>query len=536
MPIAIDPPPLTDEQWRRLARHGDAVDTVAGQELITAGQRWYPLVAVEDGVVDVLRPANRLVGERRIAAVGARRFVGELGVLSGQEAFLTARVATPGRALLLRRDAVRRLMAEDGELGDVLLHLLWQRRESLATGPAALTLEIVGHEYAGGTLALRTYAARFRLPHTWIDADDAVPLERWGLRQDDLPAVVVQGEPLPRATPGVLAERLGLAWSPAEDAAVDLAVIGGGPAGLAAAISAASEGLSTVLIDRVAPGGQAASTSRIENYLGFPYGVSGGELTGSAQLQALKFGVRIFAPCEAVALSSADGLVTLALGDGSQVVARSAVLATGAAYRRLAVDRWTDFEDAGIYYAATALEGQEVAGSPVVVVGGANSAGQASLYLASLGCAVHLVVRRTDLAATMSDYLVERLLEEPRITVHLGAEVTGLDGGAQLRAVRLSTGRAIDCAGLFCFIGAEPATGWLPQPAKDARGFLLTGVEAAPNGSDVPARLPFETDVPGVFAVGDVRHGSMKRVAAAVGEGSSAVASVHQALARVRAS
>jgi len=530
------PPPLTEEQWHRLALRGTEVDVEPGRVLVAAGDRWYPLLVVEGGAVEVVRPANRWFPETVVESPRERGFVGELGVLSGQRAFLTSRATGTGRVLRLDTDAVRRLLAEDDELGDLLLHALWRRRRSLTTGPAALTLKIVGHEHSAAALALRTYATRLDLVHTWVDADDAY-CDAHGIVAAELPIVFVQGEPIPNATPGDVAERLGLAYSEAEDVAVDLAVIGAGPGGLAAAIYGASEGLRTVLIDAVAPGGQAASTSRIENYLGFPYGVSGGSLIDGAQLQALKFGVRIFAPCRAVALAEAGPDLVVSLADGAAVRTRSVVVATGAAYRRLPLDRWADFEGAGIYYAATALEGRQVEGAPVVVVGGANSAGQAALYLEGLSCRVHLVVRRGDLGATMSSYLVERLLEHPGIEVHAESEVRALHGDDGLAAVTLSSGREVACAGLFCFIGAEPATDWLTRPAKDARGYLLTGNDVpldeaaamlAAIGRDP---LPFETSIPGVFAAGDTRSGSMKRVAAAVGEGSSAVASVHRALA-----
>jgi thioredoxin reductase (NADPH) len=319
---------------------------------------------------------------------------------------------------------------------------------------------------------------------------------------------------------------------------VDLVVIGGGPAGLAAAIYGSSEGLSTVLLDAVAPGGQAAATSRIENFLGFPFGVSGGDLIGQASLQALKFGVRLYAPCEAVRLEPAGDAIDVTLADGRIVRGRTAIVTSGAAYRRLALERWEDFERAGIYYAATPLEVRSVAESPVVVVGGANSAGQASLFLAANGCPVHLVVRGRELGGRMSSYLVDRLVEDPRVRIHTESNVVGLDGHHSLESVRIDTAGDVDARGLFCFIGAEPATSWLPALDRDADGFIRTGTDLTMQSlSQWQALgrepLPFETSTPRVFAAGDVRRGSMKRVAAAVGEGSSAVASVHQALTRL---
>jgi thioredoxin reductase (NADPH) len=531
---------FTDDQWRRIAAYGQRFDPSPGDVVLTAGQQWYSLILVDTGLVDVLRPANAWFDETLVASVGARSFVGELGVLSGQRAFLTGRVREAGRMLSLDTHAFRRVMAEDDELGDLLLRDLWDRRERLSRGPAALTLKIVGPGSSRETLALRTYAARLDLAHTWYDpvGEDA-DLAAHGVHADDLPVVYVQGEPIANATPGLVAEKLGLAYAEPESVTVDLAVVGAGPSGLAAAIYGASEGLSTVLLDRVAPGGQASATSRIENYLGFPYGVSGADLIGQAQLQALKFGVRVFAPCEAVSLEPSTSGIVLSLTDGTRVHARSVVLATGASYRSLPLDRWADFEGAGIYYAATPLEAKQVANSPVVVVGGANSAGQAALYLAAIGCSVHLVVRRANLEASMSSYLIDRLSEDARIDIHTSTEVVGIHGDATLDQVTLSTGQVIDCRGMFCFIGAEPATSWLTGIETDERGFVVTGTDVplahaaaclAKFGRDL---LPFETSMPLVFATGDVRRGSMKRVAAAVGEGSSAVASVHQALATV---
>ena len=536
--LPVIAPELTDDQWSHLERYAAPVTPAVGDLLFTAGDQWYPLVLVDTGAIEIVRPANSWFAETVLGTMRERTFVGELGVLSGQRAFLTARVAEAGRMLLLDTAGLRRLMAEDDELGDLLLRTLWNRREHLSRGPAALTLKIVGRARSRETLALRTYAARLGLAHTFheIENDD---FGVHGLGEQQLPVVFVQGEPIPNATPGVVAEKLGLAYAEAEDATVDLAVVGAGPAGLAAAIYGASEGLTTVLLDRVAPGGQAAATSRIENYLGFPYGVSGAHLIGQAQLQALKFGVRVFAPCEAVALEPTDTGVTLTLTDGSLVHARSVILATGASYRALPLDRWADFEGAGIFYAATPLEAKQVSGQPVVVVGGANSAGQAALYLSANSCHVSLVIRGNAVDASMSNYLVERLVEDPRVTIHVGTQVTAIEGGDALEQVVLSNGETLDCRGMFCFIGAVPPTEWLPNLATDDRGFLVTGTdvplaEAATTlgllGRDP---LPFETSVPLVFAAGDVRRGSMKRVAAAVGEGSSAVASVHQGLAWV---
>ncbi|MEI5583685.1 MULTISPECIES: FAD-dependent oxidoreductase [unclassified Agromyces] len=533
-------PELTDAQWARLRRYGTPHAIEAGDVLFRAGDRRYDLILVETGEVEVVREALWWTEEARVATLGPRTFVGELGLLNGQRAFLTARATGPGRVLRVDHDALQRMMAEDDELCDLMLRTLWARRELLRHGPAAWTLKIVGSSGAPDSLALRRYAERLELVHTWVDVDDPdLDHDVWshGYTRDDLPVAIVQGEIVRNATPGQVADLLGLAYTADDDLEFDLAVVGAGPAGLAAAIYGASEGLRTVLLDAVAPGGQSATTSRIENYLGFPFGVSGDALTSQASLQAFKFGVRIAAPCPVVRLDPDSGVHRLLLADGAIVRSRAVVVTTGVAYRGLPLERWDDFEGAGIHHAASALELRQVAGSDVVVVGGANSAGQAALALAASSCRVRLVVRSGDLSERMSSYLVDRIREDPRIEVRTGTQVAALHGGDRLTGVTLrgGTDETVECAGLFCFIGAVPATDWLAGLERDEDGFLRTGADVVALGDGwrdlgrMP--LPFETSMPRVFAAGDVRRGSMKRVAAAVGEGSSAVASVHQALA-----
>jgi thioredoxin reductase (NADPH) len=535
----LDPtmsPVLTDAQWDRLRSFGTSADVEVGDFLFRSGDAAYELALIETAEVEIVRDSLWWVEEAVITRMGPRTFAGELGVLNEQNAFLSARVTKAGRVLRIPHAELRRLMAEDDELCDLILHALWARRESLRQGPAALTLKLVGQKSSREFLALRRFAERFGLAHTAVEIDPSdPPASAHRLDPDDLPVAFIQGEPIVRATPGMVAERLGLSYQAHADEIVDLVVVGGGPAGLAAAIYGASEGLSTVLLDAVAPGGQAAATSRIENFLGFPFGVAGGDLIGQASLQALKFGVRVYAPCEAVRLEPADDLLHVTLTDGRVVRTRSVIVTSGAAYRTLALDDWDRFERSGIYYAATQLELRQVMDSPVVVVGGANSAGQAALYLAANGCPVHLVVRGGDLGARMSSYLVDRLVEDSRIQVHTSSRVVGLEGDATLERVRIDSLGAVDARGLFCFIGAEPATGWLRGIDLDEDGFVRTGTDVAAYALSHWQRLgreplPFETSVPRVFAAGDVRRGSMKRVAAAVGEGSSAVASVHRAL------
>ena len=536
-------PVLTDGQLARLRSYGTPHSIAVGDVVFRAGDETYDLVVIEEGTVEVVREATKDAPEAVVAVHGAGRFLGELNMLTGQTVYLTARVTEPGRVTRIAPERFRQIMATDPELSAILLSTFEARRR-LLMDTASRSVEIIGSESSAASLALRTFAARLALPHLWFDAESVtgVALMRLaGVTALDLPVVLLRDETLRRATPGVLSQSLGLSFREQEGETVDLTVIGGGPAGLAAAVYGASEGLNTVLLDAVAPGGQAAASSLIENYLGFPSGLSGADLTGRAAVQAQKFGARLFSPCEVATLESGGERLRVVLTDGTAFNTRAVVVATGAHYRSLPLDRWDDFAGAGIYYAATQLESRDLEHKPVAVLGGANSAGQAALFLASRECRVDLVIRAGDIAAGMSNYLVERILAEPRIAVHTSTEITGLSGDTSLAAITLadrSSGaeRQSACSALFCFIGATPATDWLSGLATDDDGFLRTDVRLTADDLDGVWQslgrdpLPFETSVPAVFAAGDVRHGSMKRVAAAVGEGASAVASVHAAI------
>jgi len=353
-----------------------------------------------------------------------------------------------------------------------------------------------------------------------------------------MPVVITPTEILRRATPAVFAEHLGLTYQPTPGYIFDLVVVGSGPAGLAASVYGASEGLRTVSLDAMAIGGQAGSSSRIENYTGFPNGISGGDLTARSAVQAMRLGARLNAPCEVVGLRVEAGFHVVILRDGSEIPTRAVIVASGASYRRLNVDDLERFEGAGVYYAATDLEARVCDGRPVLVVGGGNSAGQAAIHLGEHNCSVTIAIRRDDLTQSMSQYLIERIVADPKINLLTGVEVQTLAGEAHLDEVTLrhtATGQeqTIPCSGLFCFIGAQPATDWLCDGVLlDQDGFVLTDRQLSGSiAAGTSSPLPFETSVPGVFAAGDVRNGSMKRVAAAVGEGSSAVRSVHERLA-----
>jgi thioredoxin reductase (NADPH) len=547
VPVSEASPRLGDELFARLLTYGTLHQTRRGEVLFRPGDADVDLIVVDRGSVEVVRTAIGHVPAATVATVDAGGFIGELNLLTGQNVYLLGQVREDGLVYRVPPERLRQLMASDVELSDIVFKALIARRELLQRSAAALAVEIIGTDRSAAALALRTYAARQRLIHLWFDADTPAGqgmMKSSGLTADDLPAVVMPDTTLRRTTPGGLADKLGLSYRRSSTKPVDVTIVGAGPAGLAAAVYGASEGLDTVLLDAVGTGGQAAASSRIENYFGFPFGLSGADLTGRAVLQALKFGAQLASPCQAVKLDTerTGDLLRLRLQGGEVIDTKAVVIATGARYRALPLERWPDFEGAGIYYAATELEARSCTGRPVVVVGGANSAGQAALYLAGRGSEVSLVVRGPDIAAEMSAYLVDRLLLHPRVTVRCRSEVTRLDGDNFLEEVSITdrtadTVQAQPCSGLFCFIGAEPATSWLTGIAAGDDGFIRTDVQLTqddlgPAWATLGRRpLPFETSVPGVFAVGDVHSGSMKRVAAATGEGASAIASVHKAIA-----
>src|SRR6202034_837286 len=482
VPTSVASPRLGDALFARLLSFGTHQEVRRGDVLFSPGDEDADLIVVARGSVEVVRTATADVPAATVAVVDAGGFVGELNLLTGQNVYLMCRAREAGTVHRVSPERLRQLMATDVELSDIVFKALIARRELLQRSTAALAMDIVGGARSAAALALRTYAARQRLIHMWFDADTPAGramMESSGLAEVDLPAVVMPGTTLKHATPGALAEKLGLSYRRSSTKPVDVTIVGAGPAGLAAAVYGASEGLDTVLLDAVGTGGQAAASSRIENYFGFPFGLSGADLTGRAVLQALKFGAQLASPCEAVRLDADrnGGRLRLHLPEGEFIDSKAVVIATGARYRALPLERWPDFEGAGIYYAATELEARGCVGSPVTVIGGANSAGQAALYLAGRGSDVSLVVRRADIRAEMSAYLVDRLLVHPRVTVRCRSEVTRLDGADFLEEISVTdraagTTQAQPYSGLFCFIGAEPATDWLPGIATEDDGFI----------------------------------------------------------------
>jgi thioredoxin reductase (NADPH) len=436
-------------------------------------------------------------------------------------------------------------------IGDTILAAFLARRAVLLSG-ASDAIRVVGSRFSPESLRLREFLARNRIPHQWMDADRDEHVDRllqeFGVAATELPVVVASGEVLRQPTPGELASYLGLTVDNLPDRCFDLLVVGGGPGGLAAAVYGASEGLRTLLVEMVAVGGQAATTSRIENYLGFPTGISGGDLTQRAMVQAEKFGARLTSPCAATGLREEAGHLVVHLADGTDVAGRAVIVASGARYRRLDVARLDDFEGNGVYYAATAVEAQMCANDPVAIVGAGNSAGQAAVFLAENAGPVRMLVRGPNLERTMSRYLVDQIEAAPAIDLRTGCEVRELHGNGALEGLTFestATGdrETVDTRALFVFIGADPCTAWLGgQLAVDEDGFVTTGADLQlthldPAGDD-RSRPPFllETSRPGVFAVGDVRAGSIKRVASAVGEGAMAVRLIHQYLAQLQGS
>jgi thioredoxin reductase (NADPH) len=507
---------LSASQLARLAGLGEERTAAVGDVLFRVGDATYPFIAIREGEVAILDAAGN-----EIVRHGGSGFLGELNLLSGQTVFLTAVVTEPLRYIAVERDALRGLLFDDGPLSDLVLSTFISRREALQR-VVGIGLEIVGPRSSAATMQMLDFARANRLPFTWEDSDPPGGTEPPLVR---LPG----GIELRHPSRGEVLRALGIGRELAGREEVDLLVVGGGPAGLAAAVYGASEGLDTLVVEGTALGGQAGSSRRIENYLGFPAGISGSELTGRAVSQALKFGARPATPYRATALEPGDGRHVVRLEEGHEIAARAVVLATGADYRRLPLDDLGDYEGLSVFYAAGPPEAQRCGASRVAVVGGGNSAGQAAVWLARGGALVTLVHRRADLSETMSDYLI-RELDRYGVAVRARSEIAALHGtDGKLEAVTLKSGDRLPFSYLFFFLGASPCTDWLDDAVTRAGdGFILTGESA---GADTV----LETSVPGIFAAGDVRSGSTKRCAAAVGEGSMAVQLVHEHLAAARA-
>ena len=508
-------PVLSEAQLARLGMLGEERSAPVGEVLYRIGDPTYPFIAILEGEVAIIDAAGT-----EILRHGQAGFLGEMNLLTGQTVFVTAVVTEPLRYIAVEREALRALLFEDGPLSDLVLATLMQRREALQQ-VEGVGLEIVGPNSSEATMRMLDFARSNHIPYTW---DNISPPGEGELPLVRLPG----GGELWGPAIGQVSRALGIGRELAPREEVDLVVVGGGPAGLGAAVYGASEGLETLVVEGTALGGQAGSSRRIENYLGFPAGITGSELTSRAVTQARKFNARTATPYRAVALEPGNGHHVVQLEEGHSIVARAVILATGAQYRRLPVENLSAFEGLSVFYAAGPPEGQMCGASRVAVVGGGNSAGQAAVWLSRGGALVTLLHRRADVRETMSDYLVHEM-DRAGVAVRDRSEIAELHGDdGRLEGVTLKSGERLAFSFLFLFLGALPCTEWIDDAVhRDERGFILTGSAAGTEGL-------LETSVPGIFAAGDVRSGSTKRCATAVGEGAMAVQLVHDHFAAVR--
>ncbi len=550
-------PTLNDAQIERIAKHGHRRPIREGEVLIHPGEQTTRLFIVIDGELTVVRSQDVAAGaatsdEARepevVIVFGPGQFNGEVGILSGRRGFVEIRATQPGEVIELERDQLLALVQTDSELSEIMMRAFILRRVEMISHRFG-DVVLVGSSHTSETLRIKEFLTRNGHPFTSIDLDQHADvqdvLDRFHVTVADTPVVICRGESVLRnPTNQEIADCLGFNDAIDQTQVRDLLVIGGGPAGLAAAVYAASEGLDVLVVEPNSPGGQAGSTSKIENYLGFPTGISGQELAGRAYAQAQKFGAEILIAQGATRLLCDRRPYVVETDAGTRVSARVVVIATGAEYRRLPLDKVSRLDGFGVYYSATAVEAQLCRDSEVIIVGGGNSAGQAAVYLAQTAAHVHVLVRSESLAANMSRYLIRRIEDTPNITLHTHTEIVALDGKDRLEHVRwrdMRTGETADrdIGSVFVMTGANPNTGWLNGCiALDEHGFIKTGpalsVEDLGEARWPQGRAPFllETSLPGVFAAGDVRSGSVKRVASAVGDGSIAVSFVHQVLAQ----
>ncbi|RKP48640.1 FAD-dependent oxidoreductase [Pararobbsia silviterrae] len=539
-------PKLTDANIARMRQFGDVRHYLAGTQLLRVGQPAPGMYVVLSGAMRVVR-RDALGHNESVGDKGAGHFIAEVASISGGPTLVDGFAATDLEAIMITPERLRALLIADAELSEVIMRALILRRVSLiqhgAGGPV-----LVGTGNEPQLTALQGFLTRNNHPHTVIDAktdpEAAALVERVAAKPDDFPLVICpDGTVLRNPDEGRLASCLG--WLPEfdESQVYDVAIVGAGPSGLAAAVYAASEGLSVAVFDCRAPGGQAGASARIENYLGFPTGISGQALAGRAFVQAQKFGAHIAIPAEIVALDCSCSAAThyqlgISLKSGQHVNTRALVVASGAVYRRPPIDNLLNFEGRGVYYWASPVEAKLCKHEEVVLVGGGNSAGQAAVYLASYVKHLHIYIRGTSLDASMSRYLIDRIAALPNVTLHPCTEIAALEGDERglarirYRSASLPGEQSIDARYLFLFIGADPNTEWLRHcgVALDSHGFVLTGVAARP-GTETPP-LTLETSVDGVFAIGDVRSGSTKRIASGVGEGAAVVAQIHGFLAK----
>jgi thioredoxin reductase (NADPH) len=526
-------PRLTEDMVERMRAYGREEIFPANVPLFTPGERQVDMFVVLDGNIDISLPAAN--GEPKIIAHHKKYdFSGELNLLTSQGSLVEARTVSESRLLRIPRNELQRLMRAEGDIANLITSAtIWRRIGILGEETSGIVL--MGHTDDAETTEIQRFLVRNSYPHRIVEApaEEATPADDdLSDHESSLPAVVLSdGRILHRPTITQLADELGITELPDPEMIYDVTVVGAGPSGLAAAVYAASEGLCTIVIEGTAPGGQAGTSSKIENYLGFPTGISGQRLASRAQLQALKFGVRFAISREIVTAEQIDGIHKLTLAGGIPVCSRSVVVASGAQYRKLSVEHYSQFENRGIYYAATAMESVLCRENEVIVVGGGNSAGQAAVFLSGIARHVHHIVRGPSLASTMSQYLISRIENSSHITLYTDSEIVKLEGKSSLECVTWVNRRTGErtlkpIRNVFVMIGAEPNSGWLFGTVQlDKKGFILTG------GEDGFESTPYATSVRGMFAVGDVRANSVKRVASAVGEGSVVISDVHRYLA-----
>jgi thioredoxin reductase (NADPH) len=536
-------PKLTPEQVERIAAHGRIRRVEHGEILVAAGKPTPKFFVITAGTIEALNLTSE--GEATVTTILPGQFTGEVTMLSGRRALVTLRVDEPGEVIEVDRDQLLGLVQLDAELSAIFVRSFLLRRARLIAGGFG-DVVLVGSNHSSDTLRIKEFLTRNAHPYSSIDPDSDQDvqhlLDHFQFSIAEIPVLICRGRTVLRnPTNREIADCLGFNDSIDQTHARDVVIVGAGPSGLAAAVYAASEGLDVLVLESNAPGGQAGSSSRIENYLGFPSGISGGELTARAYTQAQKFGAEVVIAEAATRLDCTRSAYTIEIDNGPRVPARTVIIATGAEYRKLPLENITRFEGAGIYYGATFVESQLCEGEEVIVVGGGNSAGQAAVFLAQTARMVHMLVRSRGLADTMSRYLIRRIEESPAITLRTCTEITALEGNGHLERVQWRTDDSAaethDIQHVFVMTGAAPSTSWLDGcVALDSQGFIKTGPDLTREELSVAkwplARQPhlLETSRPGVFAVGDVRAGNIKRVASAVGEGSIAISFVHQAL------
>ncbi len=539
---AIAFPKLSAGQMAKLERYAGTPPKKfrAGEALFRLGDRDSKFYVIESGELELVDDTGK---ERKVVRVlGAGEFTGDVGHLTGNPKIVSGVARSDCEVYEISDAELRRLLNQDPQLGDVILQAFIGRRQLMRESGEFVGLRVIGSRYSRDTFRIRDFLAKNRVLFTWLDVEGdpevAQVLEQFGVSEAETP-IVACAHCILRRNPSNrdLAEAIGIR-RPLEHTVYDLAIVGSGPAGLAAAVYGASEGLNTVVLESIAPGGQAGSSMRIENYLGFPTGITGSDLADRAVLQADKFGARVSIPTPVTKLTFDNRYPVLGMEDGETVTAKCLLIATGAEYRRLPAEGCAQFEGCGVYYAATPNEIQMCRGADVVLVGGGNSAGQAAVYLSQNARQVSLLIRGDDLCKSMSAYLAHRILNTPNIELRRNTSVVRMIGNGHLHSVEIidnQTGEksVLETIALFSFIGATPRTDWLPpEIEKDEKDFVRTGISVAGSPHWTAKRQPFllETSRPGVFAAGDVRSGSVKRVASAVGEGSMSVQFVHEYL------